>query len=112
MDTIKIRYGEDVTLPLDASDTSMVSAAIYVGKPGLMYVLTQSISLTLGVGVFELSGTDTSLPLDTYNYQINVTDGDGNVSKFPSPSDTNCDGCEDEFPEFIVYEALDVQEVS
>lgn len=112
MDTISIRYGEDVTLPLDASDTSMVTADIYVGKPGETYVLTQHITLTAGVGTFHLSDTDTAIPLGEYNYQINVTDGDGYVSKFPSPSNSNCGDCEDEFPKFIVYEALDQTEVS
>lgn len=106
MDTIKIRYGEDVTLPLDASDVTAVSADLFIGLPGEAYVFTQNISLTEGVGVFELDSTDTSLPLGTYNYQINVTDDDGFVRKFPSP---DCDDCG--FPEFIVCEALDSTEV-
>lgn len=108
MDTISIRYGEDVTLPLDASNTSAVSADLFIGKPGEAYVLSKNITLTLGVGVFELDSTDTSLPLGTYNYQINVTDDDGFVSKFPSPN-SDCDDCG--FPEFIVCESLDSTEV-
>lgn len=111
MDTISIRYGEDVTLPLDASDTSAVSADLYVGKPGEVYVLTKNITLTEGVGVFELDQTDTAIPLGTYNYQINVTDSDGYTRKYPSPSEP-CGDCDTDFPKFIVYEALDVVEVS
>ena len=111
MDTISIRYGEDVTLPLNAGDITAVSADLYVGKPGEVYVLTKNITLTEGVGVFELDQTDTAIPLGTYNYQINVTDSNGYVSKFPSPSEP-CGGCDTDFPEFIVYEALDAQEVS
>lgn len=109
MDTIQIRYGEDVTLPLDASDVTAVSADLYIGKPGEVYVLTKNITLTAGVGVFELNAADTALPLGTYNYQINVTDDDGFVKKYPSPS-SDCEDCG--FPEFIVCESLDVQEVS
>ena len=111
MDTISIRYGEDVTLPLNASDVTAVSADLYVGKPGEVYVLSKTIALTEGVGVFELDSTDTSIPLDTYYYQINVTDANGFVSKYPSPSDP-CSDCDTDFPKFIVYEALDVVEVS
>lgn len=111
MDSINIRYGESVTLPLDAGDVTAVSADIYIGKPGEAYVLTKNITLTAGVGTFVLDGTDTALPLDTYYYQINVTDALGNVEKYPSP-DVSCDGCEGDFPKFIVCEALDEIEVS
>lgn len=111
MDSIQIRYGETVTLPLDAGDTTAVSADLYVGKPGEVYVLTKHISLTEGLGTFVLSTTDTQLPLDTYYYQINVTDDGGEVTKYPSPN-SSCDTCDSEFPEFVVHEALDVQEVS
>lgn len=111
MEPISIRYGETVTLPLDAGDVSAVSADIYIGKPGSAYVLTKHISLTAGAGTFVLSPTDTALPLDTYFYQINVTDGLGQVEKYPSPQG-DCDGCDSDFPKFIVNEALDVIEVS
>lgn len=108
MDTISIRYGEDVTLPIDASNASAVSAALFVGLPGEAYVFTKTAALTDGVGVFELDSDDTSIPLGTYNYQINVTDDDGDVKKYPSP-DSDCEDCG--FPEFIVCEALDSTEV-
>lgn len=111
MDTISIRYGEDVTMPINAGSTDYVTAVLFVGKPGEVYVLTKSISLTDGEGVFELSGTDTALPLGTYNYQINLIDGDGDVIKLPSPN-TSCSDCDTDFPLFIVCEALDVTEVS
>ena len=111
MESISIRYGESLTLPLDAGDLTAVSADIYIGKPGEAYILTQNISLTDGVGTFEFTTTDTQIPLGTYYYQINVTDINGYVEKYPSPEDS-CSNCESDFPEFIVREALDETEVS
>ena len=112
MESIVIRYGESVTLPIDTGDTTAVSVDIYIGKPGEAHVLTKNIpSLTNGAGTFEFSQADTRLPLDTYYYQINVTDSEGGVGKYPS-SDAVCDGSGVGFPEFIVGEALDEAEVS
>lgn len=111
MDQISIRYGESVTLPLDTGDVTNVSADIYIGKPGEVYVLTQNIVLVDGTGTFVFDTTDTAIPLDTYYYQVNVTDIDGYVEKYPSPDQT-CDGCENDFPQFVVCEALDEIEVS
>ena len=111
MEAISIRYGESLTLPLDAGDASAVSADFYVGKPGEAYVLTKNIALTDGAGVFQFTGSDTELPIDTYYYQINITDGAGNVEKYPSP-EVSCDDCDEGFPRFIVCEALDEIEVS
>lgn len=111
MDTISIRYGESLTLPLDTGNTDAVSADIYIGKPGEVYVLTKNISLVDGEGTFTFTTTDTQLPLDTYYYQINVTDSLGNVEKYPSPEE-DCDDCNANFPEFVICEALDLTEVS
>lgn len=110
MNSISIRYGETVTLPLDTGDTTAVSADIYIGRPGQIYTLTKHITLTEGKGTFIFSPANTSIPLGTYYYQINTTDGDGNIEKYPSPED--CDECENDFPEFVVCEALDLTEVS
>ena len=111
MEPIIVRYGESLTLPLDAADSNAVEADIFIGKPGEAYVLTKNITLTGGEGTFVFSTSDTSLPLDTYYYQINVTDGDGYVTKYPTPENT-CDDCDTEFPQFVVCEALDEIEVS
>lgn len=111
MDPISIRYGESLTLPLDTGDITAVSADIYIGKPGQMYVFTKHITLSGGQGIFTLDPTDTALPLDTYYYQINVTYDDGSIDKFPAP-EANCGDCDNNFPQFIVAEALDVTEVS
>ncbi len=111
MESISIRYGESVTLPLQTGDTTAVSADIFIGKPGEVYTITKHITLTSGDGTFVLTDTDTQIPLDTYYYQINITDDDGNVEKYPSP-DQNCSDCENDFPKFIVCEALDEIEVS
>lgn len=112
MDKISIRYGESVTLPINVDDDTAVEATLYVGLPGQLPILTKTIVITDSEGVFELSTTDTAIPLGTYKYQINVEDGDGNISKYPEPDD--CDSCNDEdgFPDFVVFEALDVTEVS
>ena len=110
MDAINIRYGESLTLPLDAGDLNAVSADMFIGKPGEVYILTKNITLDEGLGVFVFDTTETQIPIDTYYYQINVTDVDGNVEKYPSPDDS-CGGCESEFPKLIVHEALDLTEV-
>lgn len=111
MDSITIRYGEHLTLPLDTGDITDVSADIYIGKPGEAYLFTQNITLTNGQGTFVLTSAETQIPLGTYYYQINVTDVDGYIQKFPSPESV-CDGCESDFPQFVVCEALDEIEVS
>lgn len=111
MEQISIRYGEPVTLPIDAGDPLATSADIYIGKPGEAYTLTAHTELTLGVGVFELAPDQTKIPIGTYYYQINVNDDSGYPTKYPSP-DEECSGCEVDFPEFIVGEALDEIEVS
>lgn len=111
MEPISIRYGESVTLPIDVGDLTAQAASIYIGKPGEVYKISKTISLTDGEGVFVLSTTDTEIPLGTYYYQINVTDSGGYVEKYPSPGD-GCSGCDVDFPEFIVGEALDETEVS
>lgn len=112
MDSIYTRYGENVTLSLDTGDPTLVSADLYVGMPGETYIITSHATLTDGVGTFELSTTDMSVPLGKYFYQVNVTDELGAVSKYPSPQ-RDCTGCSDvDFPQFIVDEALDQIEVS
>lgn len=110
MDSIAIRYGENLTLPIDTGDITDVSADIYIGKPGEVYILTEHAALTAGVGTFVFSSSDTEIPLDTYYYQINTTDGNGYIQKYPSPE--TCGDDESNFPQFIVAEALDVTEVS
>lgn len=107
MDKIAIRYGEDLTLPINAGSTSYVTAEIYIGKPGEVYTLTKSSALTDGEGVFNFTGAETSIPLGVYNYQINLITSDDKVVKLPSP---DCDDCG--FPEFVVCESLDETEVS
>lgn len=111
MEPIIIRYGESLTLPLDAGDVTAVTADIFIGKPGQAYILTQNITLTDGTGTFTFSTVDTQIPLDTYYYQINITDGNGYVQKYPSPEE-DCVDCDTEFPQFVVCEALDEIEVS
>jgi hypothetical protein len=111
MDTVNIRYGEYYPLPIDAMDVTAVSADIYIGRPGQPYVLTKHADLVDGVGTFEFEETETTIPLGKYNYQINLINEFGKVRKFPSP-EGDCDGCDNSFPEFIVWEALDSIEVS
>ena len=106
MEPVSCRYGEDVTLPVDTGDITSVSADIYVGKPGANYTFTEHCELVAGVGVFEIPASKTRIPSDTYFYQINVTDINGDVDKYPSPQG-DCDGCSSDFPKFIVEDALD-----
>lgn len=108
MDEIHIRYGEDVTLPLDANDSTAEAATLYVGKPGEIPVIIKPIVLVAGMGAFDLTGLDTSVPLGTYKYQINITNDSGQVEKYPEP---DCDDCDSDFPSFTVHEALDETEV-
>lgn len=109
MDSIKIRYGESLTMPIDTGNTVATLASIYIGRPGEAYLVSKQAPLTDGVGFFNFDSSETSIPLGTYNYQINVVDASGYVQKYPEPED----GCTDcVFPEFIVCEALDAIEVS
>lgn len=112
MDKISIRYGESVTLPINVDDSSAVEATLFIGLPGQLPIITKIITITNSAGVFELDTTDTSIPLGSYKYQINVLDTNGALTKYPEPTD--CDNCSDGdgFPDFVVYEALDVIEVS
>lgn len=111
MDSISIRYGEDVTLPIDTGDLTAVTATIYIGNPGEVFIFSKETSLTDGAGVFVFTAEEMELPLGTYSYQINTTDDEGHIEKYPSP-DENCNECESDFPKFVIYEALDVTEVS
>jgi hypothetical protein len=111
MDSITIRYGESLTLPIDSGDTTAVSAYIYIGRPGEVYTLTSHISLIDGMGTFVFLPIETQIPLGVYYYQINILDSAGILAKYPSP-EGSCDGCESDFPQFIVCEALDEIEVS
>ena len=112
MDKISIRYGESVTLPISVEDSDATEAILYVGLPGQTPILTKSTAITSKNGVFELDSTDTMIPLGSYKYQINVVTALGAITKYPEPED--CDSCngEDGFPDFVIYEALDVNEVS
>lgn len=110
MDSVSTRYGAALTLPVDTGDATDVSADIYIGKPGQVYVLTKNTELVNGKGVFEFTSNDTKIPLGTYNYQINVNTLTGGPDKYPSPEE--CSGCGSNFPEFTVAEALDVEEIS
>lgn len=111
MDSVSTRYGAALTLPVDTGDTTDVSADIYIGKPGEVYVLTKNTTLVDGKGVFEFNSSDTQIPLGTYSYQINVNTLVGGPDKYPSPED-GCDGDGGNFPQFTVAEALDVEEIS
>ena len=110
MDSIAIRYGENLTLPIDTGDITDVSADIYIGEPGQAFILTKHTELIDGIGSFVFSSLDTKLPLGTYYYQINTTDIDNYVTKYPNPN--NCDDSDNNFPLFIIAEALDLIEIS
>lgn len=108
MDEIHIRYGEALALPIDANDSTAVTATLYVGKPGELPVIVIPITLEAGVGTFELTPDDTRIPLGQYFYQVNVVNESGQPEKYPEP---DCDDCPEDFPSFTVHEALDETEV-
>lgn len=108
MKPISIRYGETLNVPITVDDDSAVSATFYVGKPGETPSITASTALVERSGEFDITDTDTRIPLGEYYYQITVTTSDGKVDKYPKPED-----CEEHgLPKFTVHEALDEQEVS
>ena len=109
MDTISIRYGETPSIYIDTGDVTAISATMYVGLPGEAPKITVPTTLTDGVGSFDFSAVDTSIPLGTYKYQITVLLADNKIEKYPEPK--NCDSCEDNLPDFVVCEALDETEV-
>lgn len=111
MDSLNIRYGEYLPLPIETGNEGYVSATMYIGKPGQMYKLSKDAILTNGDGVFEFTEEETKLPLGEYSFQISVFDEEGRPTKFPEPEE-DCGACEEEFPKFIVYEALDETEVT
>lgn len=108
-ETIKIRYGQSLSLEVTIDDDNAVSGTFYVGKAGYLPVVTKPFTVNQPEGVAEilLTPTDTRIPLGEYFYQINIVDSNGNVTKFPEPEtcDDNC------MPRFIVFEALDETEV-
>lgn len=110
MDSVNILYGQSLTLPVDTGDITDLSADIYIGLPGQVYILTKHTDLVNGQGNFVFDSDDTSIPIGKYFYQINVTPLTGGPDKYPSPE--GCSDCDEEFPEFNVFEALDVVGVS
>lgn len=110
MDSINIRYGEYLPLPIETGNEGYVSATMYVGKPGQMYILSKTTPLTSGDGIFEFTEEETKIPLGEYSFQVSLFDEENRPTKFPEP-EYDCGACEDEFPKFIVSEALDETEV-
>ena len=110
MNSINVRYGEYLPLPIETGNEGYVSAIMYVGHPGQMYLLSKEATLTNGDGIFEFTEEETKLPLGEYSFQISLLDTDGRPTKFPEPA-LDCLNGDDEFPKFIVSEALDETEV-
>lgn len=110
MNSINIRYGEYLPLPIETGNEGYVSAIMYIGQPGQMYLLSKEAILTDGNGIFEFTEEDTKIPLGEYSFQVSLFDVDGRPTKFPEPAN-DCGACEEEFPKFIVSESLDETEV-
>ena len=110
MESINIRYGEYRPLPIETGNEGYVSAIMYIGKPGQMYILSKETALTNGDGFFEFTEEDTKIPLGEYSFQVSLFDENGRTTKFPEPTE-DCGHCDEEFPKFIVSEALDETEV-
>ena len=59
MNSINIRYGEYLPLPIETGNEGYVSAIMYIGKPGQMYILSKETTLTNGDGIFEFTEEET-----------------------------------------------------
>jgi hypothetical protein len=108
MKAINTRYGASVELLCNSTDITAESADIFIGIEGEAYTFTKNAPFEDGTANLSLDPIDTMIPIGTYKYQINVNYSDGRIKKFPEPS--NCE--DNNLPEFIVSEALDVIEVS
>lgn len=111
MKSIKIRYGASLIQSVTIDNETAVSATFYVGKEGETPVITKVGNFELVENVMTANLTlepeDTEIPLGEYKYQIDVLYEDGNISKFPAPTD-----CYSDLPDFEVYESLSDTEVS
>lgn len=108
MESIDIRWGEAVSLPVYIDDDTALSATLYVAKEGEAPIIIAETELENGEGFFELSGLQTRKEEGLYKYQINVYyDGLDDPEKFPAPDD-DCDECDDiDLPDFRIYTSLD-----
>ena len=111
MDNKRVRYGESFRLTVKQSDPLAETASIFVGTANNQYLISKTSTFTDGIADLTLSPTQTMLPIGEYKYQVNVEYSDGNIDKFPKPRK----GCTQvdfvSLPDFIIYEALDEEEV-
>ena len=97
MDTIKIRQGETLQIPIEADDSTAVSVQFQVVKDGIIYL---DVTESFVDGKATIFTNDTLLEIGDYEYIITITYSDGVVDILPDPDD--CDGDDCEFPDFIV----------
>ena len=97
MDTIKIRQGETLQIPIEADDSTAVSVQFQVVKDGIIYldVLEQFVD-----GLATIFTNDTILEIGDYEYIITITYEDGVVDILPDPA--NCGDGDCDFPTFTV----------
>lgn len=96
---IYIHYGETVSFDFTTDDITAIEGTFYVAMPGEAPVITETFTITAGVGNIVLDELDTDIPLGEYNYSIVV-----NGKEYP--------GAESELPKFIVTESVKNIEVS
>ena len=101
MDTITIRQGETLQIPIEADDSTAVSVQFQVVKDGIIYldVLENFVD-----GKATIFTNDTLLEIGTYEYIITVTYEDGVVDILPDPDE--CEGDDCDFPEFVVCKGV------
>ena len=97
MDTISIRQGETLQLPIEADDSSAVSVQFQVVKDNIIY-LDETENFVDGKAT--IFSNDTLLEIDEYYYIVTIEYSDGAIDILPDPSD--CDGEDCDFPAFIV----------
>ena len=97
MDTITIRQGETLQIPIEADDSTAVSVQFQVVKDGIIYldVLENFVD-----GKATIFTNDTLLEIGDYEYIVTITYEDGVVDILPDPTDCVDGDCD--FPAFIV----------
>lgn len=111
MKAIRTRYGASVIQTITSDNVEAVTATFYVGNEGEVPVISKTANFALVDNVMTadltLEPEDTEIPIGEYKYQIDVLYSDGNIDKFPSPTE-----CYSDLPDFEVYESLSDTEVS
>ena len=98
MNTITIRRGETLQIPVEADDLSAVSVRLLVTKNNIIY-LDETENFVEGKAT--LSSNDINFPVGDYEYSLTMVYEDGVIDILPDVAE--CDDCE--LPTFKVCES-------